>query len=66
MCRINDVQSAHGFRNFWIVLGVLVNHVQLDGQLSVRVSDDRERKLADNVQTVRLDVLIITGRATAK
>lgn len=66
MCRINDIQSAHSFRDFWIVLGVLVNHVQFDGQLPVRVSDDRERKLSDNVQTVRLDVLIIIGREMAK
>lgn len=57
MIRTDDVERSNSLRGFRIVLALLVDHVQLHGELTIRIGDYGIWESAGNVFAVRFDVL---------
>lgn len=55
--RTDDVQGANSLRGFRIILTLLVDHVQLHGELAIMIGDDGIGERAGNIPAIRLDVL---------
>lgn len=57
MVRTDDEQGADGLAHLGILLLLLVEHAQADGQVASRVGDDRVGEVPGNVQAIALDVV---------
>lgn len=57
MIGTDDVQSAYGLGHLGILLLLLVEHAQGDGQIACGISNNGIRKIAGYVQAIGLDVV---------
>lgn len=57
MIRTDDIERANRFGRLRIAHLILVDHIKLNGQFALGISNDWVWKFAGNIQTVRFNVL---------